>query len=116
MGAGARDYRARQSESCRSVDGRQAKLAGVRAGGRKRQRRNSNSDPAVPLSMAIPTDVKRQALEAAQGAKTALKVEKLPARDVSDAKTVEPVTTGQIPPGYGKNLNRAEPTPEPDKE
>jgi hypothetical protein len=65
--------------------------------------------------MAISDDVKAQALQAAQNAKTAIKVDQLPAAEVSSGKTVEPVTTGQIPAGYGKNLNRPEPTQGPDK-
>ena len=77
--------------------------------------RNGNAEAGVPSGMAIPDDAKRQALEAAQNSKTALKVDRLPATDVSSGKTVEPLTTGRIPEGYGKNLNRPEPSPGPDK-
>ncbi len=58
-------------------------------------------------------DVKRQALEQAQGAKAAMKVDSLQPQEASSADVDRgPTTLPGETPGYGKNFNRAEPMPE----
>jgi hypothetical protein len=67
--------------------------------------------------MAISDDAKAQALQAAQNVKLAGDTKSLPTAELGTGEASVPTTTGTIPEGYGKSLNRApEPTPQqPDK-
>ncbi len=61
----------------------------------------------------ISDDTKMQAAMAARGMKDSLKVDALPAQDASSADVDRgPTTLPGETPGYGQNLNRAEPIPE----
>jgi len=64
----------------------------------------------------IPEDVKKQALEAAYGAKTATRIDALPVRDADTSDVHRGPTTlpGQTP-GYGRNFNPVEPALKPQK-
>ena len=61
----------------------------------------------------IPEDLKKRMLEAAQAAKTALRIDALPVRgaDMSDVHRGPATLPGQNP-GYGRNFNPVEPMPE----
>jgi hypothetical protein len=67
--------------------------------------------------MELSDDARAQALKAAQKVELAGDTKSLPTAELGTGEASSPTTTGTIPPGYGKDLNRVpeQPTQQPEK-